>query len=91
MKESTIERRVCKWAQEHGWLAYKFVSPNQRGVPDRVFVSPRGVVVFVEFKAPGGKPTKLQLHEAGKLLKNQANYFLTNNYEHATAELASYH
>ena len=42
-----------------GWLVYKFVSPNQRGVPDRMFIK-AGQLFFVEFKAPGKKLRPLQ-------------------------------
>jgi G:T-mismatch repair DNA endonuclease (very short patch repair protein) len=59
MRESEIEKRVCAYAKQNQWLAYKFVSPNNRGVPDRIFIR-QGVMMFIEFKAPGKVPTKLQ-------------------------------
>ena len=59
MRESKIESDICKKAQEKGWLTFKFVSPSQRGVPDRIWIR-KGKIVFVEFKAPGKEPTKLQ-------------------------------
>jgi len=61
MRESTIEKAVCKYARDAGILQYKFTSPGNSGVPDRIFISPRGIF-FVEFKAPGKVPTKLQEH-----------------------------
>ncbi len=66
MRESIIERAVCRAAREAGWLVFKWSSPNQRGVPDRIFIR-EGRVLFVEFKAPGKKPTKLQEHIHAKL------------------------
>ena len=36
-----------------GGKAYKFVSPGNPGVPDRICVFPGGAVVFVELKRPG--------------------------------------
>ena len=54
-----IERFVCNFATENGWLVYKFVCPNKRGVPDRMFMK-KGEMFFVEFKAPGGKLSILQ-------------------------------
>ena len=65
--EATIERAVCDFAKRRGWLAYKFVSPGNRAVPDRLFVR-GGRVVFVEFKAPGKRPTRLQRREHFKLI-----------------------
>lgn len=59
MRESEIEKKVSDYAKAKGWLVYKFVSPSQRGVPDRVFIR-GGEIYFIEFKAPGKKPTKLQ-------------------------------
>lgn len=59
MRESEIEKKVVEYAEAKGWLVYKFVSPAQRGVPDRIFIR-GGEIFFIEFKAPGKKPTKLQ-------------------------------
>lgn len=66
MLEATIEKRVCANAKANGWLTYKWTSPSNRGVPDRIFIK-AGRVVFVEFKAPGKKPTPLQKHIHKKL------------------------
>ena len=66
-RESAIEAKVVKWARDNGWLCYKFVSPGQRSVPDRMFISPYGRVVFIEFKRPGGKATVLQASEIEKI------------------------
>jgi hypothetical protein len=59
--ERDIEGKVVDIAKKHGWLSFKFVSPAQRGVPDRIFMKD-GRIVFIEFKAPGKKPTLLQDH-----------------------------
>jgi Holliday junction resolvase len=59
--EKILERKLCKKIKELGGHAYKFVSPNQRGVPDRLCALPNGVVFFVELKTTGKKPTKLQM------------------------------
>lgn len=59
IRERDIERKVCDLAKAAGWLAYKFTSPAQRGIPDRIFIR-QGRIVFIEFKAPGAMPTKLQ-------------------------------
>lgn len=58
--EKVLERMLCRRIKELGGHAYKFVSPNQRGVPDRVCILPHGYTVFVELKSTGKKPTKLQ-------------------------------
>lgn len=60
MKESTIEAYLRDQVKELGGKAYKFVSPGNDGVPDRLVCLPGGRVVFVELKAPGKTPTPLQ-------------------------------
>ena len=59
MKESMIESKTVNYAKSNGWLVFKFISPGNRGVPDRLFIR-YSIVFFIEFKAPGKKPTKLQ-------------------------------
>jgi Holliday junction resolvase len=81
MREASIERKVVDYCREHGILCYKFVSPNQRGVPDRILVLPGGQVIFVELKAPTGSCTKLQLHEQKKLTDHNAEVWVVNNFE----------
>ena len=66
MRESTIEKNCSKWATVNGWLGFKFSSPQQRGVPDRLYIKD-GETVYVEFKAPGKLPTKYQLHIMAKI------------------------
>lgn len=60
MRESTIETYLRDEVRKAGGRAYKFVSPGNDGVPDRLVCFPGGRVVFVELKAPGKKPTTLQ-------------------------------
>lgn len=59
--EKVLERKLVDKIKKLGGHAYKFVSPNQRGVPDRLCVLPYGITVFVELKTTGKKPTKLQV------------------------------
>jgi hypothetical protein len=68
MLERDIERHVCDYAKSKGVYVRKFVSPNHSGVPDRIFCF-AGRVLFVEFKAPGKKPTLLQALEIKVLAK----------------------
>lgn len=70
MRESKIEAALVKKVKELGGLCDKFVSPQHRGVPDRIVTLPSGRIIFVELKAPGKKPTKLQVldHERRRAL-----------------------
>jgi hypothetical protein len=38
-------------------------------VPDRIFIFPSGLLIFIEFKAPGKKTTEKQKREATRLTK----------------------
>jgi len=64
--ESKLEKEVVKYATKMGVLSLKFTSPAQKGVPDRVFLH-NGRALFLELKAPGKKPTVLQLRMIQKL------------------------
>ena len=74
-KESEIEGKVCNYARGKGCYTRKFKSPGNRGVPDRLFMTPAGVVFFIEFKAPGKTPTALQQREINLINKNKGNAF----------------
>ena len=60
MREKAIERKLVQSVTHMGGLALKFTSPGMAGVPDRLLLFPNGKIVFVEMKAPGKQPTKLQ-------------------------------
>lgn len=62
MLEKDIEREATTEARKRGWLSYKFSSPAHRGVPDRVYIKD-GRVVFIEFKTPRGRVSRLQERE----------------------------
>lgn len=59
LKESTIEKKVCAYATSKGWLNFKFQSPTNRGVPDRIFMK-NNITFFIEFKTLGKKPSAIQ-------------------------------
>ena len=67
MRESRIERMLVREVKKSGGIALKFVSPGTAGVPDRILLFPGGRIVFAELKAPGEKPTKLQLLRHARL------------------------
>ena len=80
MRESEIEKKVSEYAKAKGWLVYKFVSPSQRGVPDRIFIG-GGEIFFIEFKAPGKKPTKLQDKIFSKIRGELFEVYIIDNIE----------
>lgn len=58
--ERDVEGHLVKEVAKLGGKAYKFSSPSNRSVPDRLCCFQQGRLVFVECKAPGKKPTPLQ-------------------------------
>lgn len=60
MTEKEIEAYFVKRVKALGGYAYKFRSVTQRGVADRIAVTPKGKIVMVELKKPGGRLSALQ-------------------------------
>jgi hypothetical protein len=59
ISEATIEKTVCNYAKQHGWLTFKWASMYQKGLPDRLFFK-EGQLVVAEFKRISGKLTPMQ-------------------------------
>ena len=58
--EQEAEKTLREGVKKLGGRAYKFVSPGNSGVPDRIVILPDRPPVFVELKRPGEEPRKLQ-------------------------------
>ena len=50
MREKDIEKILVNGVKDVGGRAYKWVSPGNNGVPDRIVILPEGRIVFVELK-----------------------------------------
>lgn len=75
MRESQIEARLVRGVKEMGGKAYKFISPGNAGVPDRIAVLPGGTVLFVELKAEGGRLSPNQLLQINGLRRLGAEVY----------------
>ncbi len=60
LRESKIEKKITKYAKDNNWITFKFKSPGQKSVPDRIFFRPTRRIFFIEFKAPGEEPNGTQ-------------------------------
>jgi hypothetical protein len=60
MRENIIEFYLRDRVKALGGIAYKFISPGNSGVPDRLILLPGGKSIFIELKAPGKQPIAIQ-------------------------------
>lgn len=60
MKEKGIEKILVDEVRKLGGRAYKWVSPGNDGVPDRIVIFPDQQPIFVELKSEKGRLTALQ-------------------------------
>ncbi len=67
--------------KELGGVAYKFVSPGNAGVPDRICVMPEGLVYFVEVKKPGGCLSQKQYNQIIRMKKLAHKVEIVHDYE----------
>lgn len=59
-KEKNLEKKLIKLVKEMGGQAIKLQTTHYQGLPDRLCLFPNGILVFVEVKETGKKPTKIQ-------------------------------
>lgn len=65
--EKATEAYLRSEIKKLGGTAYKFVSPGNAGVPDRMICLPGGKVLFAELKSEGKKSTPKQTQQQNKL------------------------
>ena len=63
MRESMIERKLTRKIEGIGGKFYKWVSPGNDGVPDRIAILPNGRIVFVELKTDKGRLSDVQKYQ----------------------------
>lgn len=89
MLESTIEKKVVAYCNQHGLVTYKFTSPNNRGVPDRIILG-HSSILFLELKAPGQRPSLLQQREHRRISET-GHYVLTaDSYDTAVGYISTF-
>ena len=67
MVEKEIEKILRDEVRKLGGRAYKWVSPGNDGVPDRIVIFPGRPPVFLELKTDGGRMTALQQVQCKRL------------------------
>lgn len=67
MRERDIEKHLVTEVKKLGGRAYKWTSPGNDGVPDRIVILPGRPPIFVELKTDRGRLTALQNVQIGRL------------------------
>lgn len=99
MQEKEIEKILVAEVKKLGGRAYKWVSPGNGGVPDRIVVFPNRKPIFVELKADNGKLSALQKVQIDRLkslgqhvkvvkgIDGLSQFFQDNGYEEISKAL----
>ena len=81
MLEKELERKFVNILRKKGCIVYKFVSPGNAGVPDRLVITPKGTAHFAELKQKGKLLRPLQVMQAKRLAKNNVKVHLVDSLE----------
>ncbi len=85
MKESQIEAKLVRMVRDRGGLCYKFVSPGNPGVPDRLIITPAGRTVYVELKTETGRLANIQKWQLCEMQKRGADVRVVKGMDQARA------
>ena len=85
MRESKIESGLVRMVRQHGGLCYKFVSPGNPGVPDRIVITPDGRTYYVELKNEVGRLSAIQKWQHEELRKHGADVRTLKSVEQVAA------
>lgn len=100
MRESELERILVDEVRKAGGRAYKWTSPGNDGVPDRIVFFPGGAVFYVELKTERGRLSaqqKIQIRRLESLgqrvrvvkgMEGLVRFFRDAGYQHTADHLA---
>lgn len=77
MREKDIEKILVTEVRKLGGRAYKWTSPGNDGVPDRIVFFPGRAPVFVELKTDTGKLSPLQKVQIDRLQQLGQKVYVT--------------
>lgn len=84
-RESPIERYVQRRAKDFGGFARKVVYQGRSGSADQWCFMPNGLLLQIECKAPGEKPSAMQLEEQRLMNAYQFNSYVADSKEKVDA------
>lgn len=83
MVEKDIEKWLNQEVKKLGGLSFKFTSPGNPGVPDRIYIFPDGRVFFVELKTEIGRMSNIQKWQRERFQKMGCRFFLIKGMDQA--------
>lgn len=90
MLEKNIEQKMKSFVEQQGGQFLKLYIPGEDGIPDRLMLMPGGRMAFIELKAPGGKPRKLQLYYHRQLRRDGFDVHVVDNIHQAEKVVQMY-
>ena len=81
VRERDVEHTLVTEVRKRGGLAPKLVSPGTAGMPDRIVLMSEGRMAFVELKAPGKKPRRIQEKRISDLRALGYRVFVVDTFE----------
>ena len=85
MRERDIEAKLRQAIEKDGGLFFKFVSPGNDGVPERLAVLPGGRIYFIELKTDRGRLSPLQVWQQDRLRQLGVNVAVIRGMDEAAA------
>jgi hypothetical protein len=79
-RETDIENKFVTWATDHELMPVKLNLAGRRGMPDRMILGHQGKMIFIEFKRPGERARKLQLHNHKILAERGFKVFIVESF-----------
>lgn len=83
MREKDIERWLGERLKRLGCLYFKFVSPMNPGVPDRIVILPGGKTVYVELKTEVGRLSNVQQRQIARMRERGADVRMVRGVDEA--------
>lgn len=85
MNEAQIESRMRRMVLDRGGLCYKFTSPGDAGVPDRIVITPEGRTIYVELKTAVGRMANIQKWQHARMRERGADVRVLHGWEQVRA------
>jgi hypothetical protein len=85
-RESKLEKEIKEHCKKTGWHYWKFTSPANKGVPDRMIFK-NGEILFFELKREGKTADKMQDYQIKLMRDAGLKVFVVDNIDYAKSIL----